>query len=330
MPSIDTPSDHLTIFDPATCTRKGLCPVSSIRHKDDPLESHSLYYELHGTGPEKVVLIMGLNSTSFAWEYQVRYFSRIENYSVLVFDNRGVGYSSVPKGPYTTSTMADDTIALLNYVGWTEARDLHVVGVSLGGMIAQAELAYKIPERILSLTLAVTTAGGRFWSNMSPWKGFRSLFKLTFTKEPEAKIPIVLDMLYPAQWLDSPAEDDPNGRANREIEAESFRRRIAITRPPTFVGSVSQMAAALTHNVSPERLRQISRTIPKVAIVVGDEDHLVRVSNSFHLKECMPEAEFVQYEHTGHGLPAQQRRRFNELLERVFAEGRQRARSGSA
>lgn len=105
---------------------------------------------------------------------------------------------------------------------------------------------------------------------------------------------------------------------------------MAITRPPTFVGSVSQMAAALTHNVSPERLRQISRTIPKVAIVVGDEDHLVRVSNSFHLKECMPEAEFVQYEHTGHGLPAQQRRRFNELLERVFAEGRQRARSGSA
>lgn len=44
--------------------------------------------------------------------------------------------------------------------------------------------------------------------------------RLTFTKEPEAKIPIVLDMLYPAQWLDSPAEDDPNGRANREIEAE--------------------------------------------------------------------------------------------------------------
>ncbi len=74
---------------------------------------------------------------------------------MLVFDNRGVGHSSVPKGPYTyvdvwmslshhshihvhrTRNMADDAIALLNYVGWTEARDLHVVGVSLGGMIAQ-------------------------------------------------------------------------------------------------------------------------------------------------------------------------------------------------
>ena len=54
----------------------------------------------------------------------------------------------------------------------------------------------------------------------------------------------------------------------------------------------------MTHDVSPERLREISRTIPKVAIVVGDEDHLVRVKNSFHLKQHMPEAEFVQGRHT--------------------------------
>lgn len=103
-----------------------------------------------------------------------------------------------------------------------------------------------------------------------------------------------------------------------------------VTRPPTFIRSVSQMAAALTHKVSPARLRQISRTIPKVAIVVGDEDNLVRIGNSFHLKEHMPEAEFVQWERTGHGVPAQQKRRFNALLERVFAEGRDRVRTGQA
>lgn len=48
-----------TIFDPTTCTRKGLCPVTEIRHQSPPLESHSLYYEIHGSGPEKVVFIMG-------------------------------------------------------------------------------------------------------------------------------------------------------------------------------------------------------------------------------------------------------------------------------
>lgn len=48
-----------TIFDPATCTRKGLCPVTQLRHDGSPLSSHSLYFEQHGTGPEKIVFIMG-------------------------------------------------------------------------------------------------------------------------------------------------------------------------------------------------------------------------------------------------------------------------------
>lgn len=81
--------------------------------------------------------------------------------------------------------MAEDLITLLDYVGWTAKHDLHVVGISLGGMIAQGiyscisenvstdswsseELAYRIPGHIASLTLAVTTPGGRPWSNFPP------------------------------------------------------------------------------------------------------------------------------------------------------------------
>lgn len=106
-----------TIFDPATCVRKGLCPVSQIRNKGDPFESHSLYYEQHGSGPEKVLFIMGfgsveqlgistdlvssLNSSSFSWQSQVEDLATSKQYSLLVFDNRGVGNSSSPRGPYT-------------------------------------------------------------------------------------------------------------------------------------------------------------------------------------------------------------------------------------
>jgi hypothetical protein len=115
----ESTSEPPTIFDATTCVRKGLCPVSSIRNKDDPLESHSLYFEQHGTGPEKIIFVMGqvrlstislihvtqplcrLNSSSFAWEWQVEYFGQISDYSVLVFDNRGVGNSGAPRGPYT-------------------------------------------------------------------------------------------------------------------------------------------------------------------------------------------------------------------------------------
>ena len=81
----------------------------------------------------------------------------MSQYSVIVFDNRGVGNSETPRGPYTcvnlllslvglmdesrpmcrTSGMAEDIVALLDYVRWTEKGQIHVVGVSLGGMIAQ-------------------------------------------------------------------------------------------------------------------------------------------------------------------------------------------------
>src|SRR5690348_16523114 len=96
-------SDHLpTFFDPATCIRKGLCPVTAIRGQgSNVFESHSLYYEQHGRGTDyKVVFIMGLNSTSFAWAPQVGHFGHSKSHTILVFDNRGVGNSGYPRGPY--------------------------------------------------------------------------------------------------------------------------------------------------------------------------------------------------------------------------------------
>ena len=131
-PHLDLPSAFSTL----TCLQRGLCPVSSLRDSQKPefLESHSLYYEVHGSpataaaiaphsgGDEvkdnvspkklknKMVFIMGLNSSCFSWGPQVRWFGggvpRVagdeeEEYTALVFDNRGVGNSGYPWGPYT-------------------------------------------------------------------------------------------------------------------------------------------------------------------------------------------------------------------------------------
>ena len=52
-------TEYQSIFDPHTCTRRGMCPVTQIRHQREPFESHSLYYEVHGRGPQKIVFIMG-------------------------------------------------------------------------------------------------------------------------------------------------------------------------------------------------------------------------------------------------------------------------------
>ena len=128
-PLLDLP----TAFNTLTCLQRGLCPVSSLQGSQGPefLEGHSLYYEVHGSpataaaiaddnevkdfvSPKKfknkMVFIMGMNSSCFSWGPQVRWFGagipRVagdeeDEYTALVFDNRGVGNSGYPRGPYT-------------------------------------------------------------------------------------------------------------------------------------------------------------------------------------------------------------------------------------
>jgi pimeloyl-ACP methyl ester carboxylesterase len=87
------------------------------------------------------------------------------------------------------------------------------------------------------------------------------------------------------------------------------------------------MIAGLSHYVSPDRLKNISASVPKVTIVTGDSDHLVRPQNSQVLKQHMPEAELVLWEGTGHALHAQWPTRYRDLLNKAFREGVEKGRN---
>jgi pimeloyl-ACP methyl ester carboxylesterase len=113
-----------------------------------------IYWDERGTG-EPVLLIMGLGWTSHMW-YRTRKTLDEAGYRTIVFDNRGVGQSSVPAGPYPLPVMASDAAAVLAAAG---AQRAHVYGVSMGGMIAQ-ELALLYPDRVATLVLGCTQAGG--------------------------------------------------------------------------------------------------------------------------------------------------------------------------
>lgn len=75
----------------------------------------------------------------YAWQRQTKDFGHTkgDQYSSLVFDNRGIGASSKPRFRYSTSEMAKDVVELVDHLGWTGKRELHIIGISMGGMIAQ-------------------------------------------------------------------------------------------------------------------------------------------------------------------------------------------------
>jgi len=111
----------------------------------------NIEYEVKGEG-EPLVLIMGLGGSRRSWIFQKRAFRKY--FKVITFDNRGVGGSDKPNGPYSMTIMANDTIGLMDYLGIEKA---HLLGVSMGGEIAQ-EIAIQYPERINKLLLCCTFA----------------------------------------------------------------------------------------------------------------------------------------------------------------------------
>src|SRR5436190_22870640 len=112
----------------------------------------AIYHEERGERGDPLLLVMGLGVDAHGWEFQVPALAA--RHRVILVDNRGVGRSGKPRGPYTTAMMAEDARAVLDGLGVARA---HVVGLSMGGMIAQ-ELALAHPDRVGALVLAATYA----------------------------------------------------------------------------------------------------------------------------------------------------------------------------
>ena len=131
-------------------------------------------YRLEGDGPETIVLVNGLADDLETWVFQMDDLLGA-GYRVLRFDNRGIGQTSAPPGPYTSRMLADDTRALVDDLGLS---GFHMIGVSMGGMIAQ-EFAINHGETLKTVTLACTYAApGPFcsrmfsmWADMAPVNG---------------------------------------------------------------------------------------------------------------------------------------------------------------
>lgn len=311
-----------TVFNPATVERKGHVVIGKGRAgvAKGSQDGFKVYYEVHGKGAIKVAFVMGLNNTSFGWLPQVDHLARDERYSCLVFDNRGVGNSETPAGWYKTSDMAVDTFEVLEQVGWTGERNVHVAGVSMGGMIA-LEMARQRPELLASLTLISTAPGKRFHT---PTYGLTSLARvlagrtLGFDSE-QYRLNRLISTLFPESWLAEKSEKDAS-RTNREVLYDMFKWRYAFTVRQQLHGAVSQMKAAVTHYIPDADLARIDTAVPKISILTGDTDFLVDPRNSAYLRDKLPSADFHEFPNAGHALGNQIADQVNAILEKAFAD----------
>src|SRR5918999_66595 len=130
------------------------------------VNGQTIYYEVHGEG-EPLLCVMGLAADTLAWALNVPGFA--ERHRTVVFDNRDVGQSSMADAPYEISDMAQDALALADAL---ELESFHLLGVSMGGAIAQ-EMALAAPDRVRTFTLAVSFAGsGAYGRKLSEaWGG---------------------------------------------------------------------------------------------------------------------------------------------------------------
>jgi len=240
-----------------------------------------LYYEEHGSG-DPLLLIMGLGADANGWMLQTPEFAK--HYKTIVFDNRGVGRSAKPAGPYSIPQMADDAVALLEHLGIERA---HVCGVSMGGMISQ-EVALRHPQRLRSLVLGCTYAkpDAGVMQNSS-----QSASNLGGAIDANGNVQIDLSQLDPMMFFQTllPLTFNPSF-----IETDLARIMQLFSGSLEFGfdlnAIVAQVQATMAHDTS-SRLNQIK--MPTL-VITGDNDLLIPASNSDYLAEHIPAARLIK------------------------------------
>ena len=252
-----------------------------------------LAYEWHGDSGETLVLVNGLADTKESWEAQVPAFA--ERYRVLAFDNRGVGASDAPPGPYTTAQMAGDLHGLVEALG---VERFHLLGTSMGGMIAQ-EYAIAHPERLLSAALCNTYAWpGPFCLRMfACWRDLVPTMGVGFTQRE-----VVL-------WAFT--TDYFERREDELLEVEAFMA----ANPQPAEPYLAQLSAIETHDTR-GRLRAV--TCPALTLV-GDEDLIIYPELSRRMHEELPHSTYADTR-GGHACLWEHPDEFNTMVLR-FLDG---------
>ncbi len=263
-----------------------------------------LHYQVFGRRDgEPLLLVQGLGGDMRGWIMQRRALGR--SYRCIAFDNRGVGSSDKPPGPYAMEVMAADAVSVLDAEGIEQA---HVLGVSMGGIIAQI-LAVRSPERVRSLVLACTACRHLSWRRelLEEWievataQGMGSFVR------------------HNVRWLLGPRS------ARRIWPVLSLLAPIAANVPPHGFAAQARGILGMDDALADE----LSLIAVPTLVTVGSQDILTPLGDSEELAERIPGAELAVIRGGAHAFFAENAGAFNRTI-LDFLELHTRSRSGSA
>jgi pimeloyl-ACP methyl ester carboxylesterase len=237
-----------------------------------------IYWDEEGKG-DPLLLIMGLGYPSVAW-YRTRPVLANE-FRTIAFDNRGIGRTEMPPGPYPIPLMASDAAAVLDAAG---VKSAHVFGVSMGGMIAQ-EFALEYPQRVRSLILGCTAAGGPNAVRAEPEATQMLMARAAMTREEAARAA-------------APFIYDP-GTPENLIEEDIEKRREWFPHPEAYTAQLQGILAW-------EAYSRIASISAPTLVIHGEGDRLVPAGNGKLIAEKIPGARLVLIPHASHIFPTDQ------------------------
>lgn len=238
----------------------------------------NLFYEERGAG-EPLLLIMGITAPGSVWEKHASFWE--QHFRCIQFDNRGVGFSDKPEGPYTTAQMGDDSAGLLDALGITKAR---VVGVSMGSTIAM-QLALRHPDKVQSMVL------------MCPWARcdrkaeaiFRHMMHAKRLRPEEFTNYVQQLIFHKSSW-----DDDETYEGLMEDQQEAATDPF----PQPLHGLEGQAHACIDHQV----LSDLPRIQQPCLVIGGKEDQFVPAWMAQEVAEALPNSELHLYEEAGHAF----------------------------
>ncbi len=266
-------------------------PITTV---DDGTQIH--HQSFGSPDGEPLLLIQGLGADSGSWLLQRFPFGA--HHRCIAPDNRGVGRSDKPEGPYDLEVMAADLVAVLDAEGVESA---HVVGVSMGGILAQI-LAVRYPERVRSLVLSCTACRHHPWREdlLASWadlardKGMRAFLGENL------------------RWI----------VGNRSLRR--FRPAMRLLGPIAFDVSADAFVAQIDAILSmDDTLRdELGEVVAPTLVIVGSQDVLTPLGDSEELAALIPGAKLAVIRGGAHGFMVERAGLFNDTVLEFLAEVR--------